>query len=44
MWFIYSICAEMAELSISGREYDKAINFYKEALTFDETYLPVSGN
>ena len=35
------ICAEMAELSITARDYAKAINFYKEGLTYDETYLPV---
>ncbi|CAH3021819.1 unnamed protein product [Porites evermanni] len=34
------ICAEMAELSITARDYAKAINFYKEGLTYDETYLP----
>ena len=32
----------MAELSTSAREYDKAINFYKEGLLYDETYIPVS--
>ena len=32
----------MAELSTSAREYDKAINFYKEGLTYDDTHLPVS--
>ena len=31
----------MAELSITARDYTKAINFYKEGLTYDETYLPV---
>lgn len=31
----------MAELSITARDYAKAINFYKEGLTYDETYLPV---
>lgn len=34
------ICAEMAELASNAREYDKAINFYKEGLAYDETYLP----
>ena len=31
----------MAELASNAREYDKAINFYKEGLAYDETYLPV---
>lgn len=31
----------MAELASTAREYDKAINFYKEGLTYDETYVPV---
>ena len=31
----------MAELSTTAREYEKAINFYKEGLTYDETHLPV---
>ena len=34
----------MAELSTNAREYEKAINFYKEGLTYDETHLPVSVN
>ena len=40
----YRICAEMAELSTNAREYEKAINFYKEGLTYDETHLPVIVN
>lgn len=36
------ICAEMAELSTTAREFEKAINFYKEGLTYDETHVPVS--
>lgn len=40
--FLDRICAEMAELSTSAREYEKAINFYKEGLTYDDTHLPVS--
>jgi len=35
------ICAEMAELSTNAREYEKAINFYKEGLTYDDTHIPV---
>ena len=31
----------MAELASNNREYEKAINFYKEGLTYDETYTPV---
>ena len=42
--FFPRICAEMAELSSNAREYEKAINFYKEGLTYDETHLPVSVN
>jgi len=38
---LYRICAEMAELSTSAREYEKAINFYKEGLTYDDTHIPV---
>lgn len=34
----------MAELSTNAREYEKAINFYKEGLTYDETHLPVIVN
>ncbi|CAH3123731.1 unnamed protein product [Pocillopora meandrina] len=34
------ICAEMAELSTTAREFEKAINFYKEGLTYDETHVP----
>ncbi len=34
----------MAELSTNAREYEKAINFYKEGLTYDETHIPVSVN
>lgn len=32
----------MAELSTTAREFEKAINFYKEGLTYDETHVPVS--
>ena len=32
----------MAELSTNAREYEKAINFYKEGLTYDDTHIPVS--
>lgn len=42
--FFHRICAEMAELSTNAREYEKAINFYKEGLTYDETHIPVSVN
>ena len=42
--FVTRICSEMAELSTNAREYEKAINFYKEGLTYDETYVPVSVN
>ena len=31
----------MAELSTNAREYEKAINFYKEGLTYDDTHIPV---
>ena len=31
----------MAELSTNTREYEKAINFYKEGLTYDNTHIPV---
>lgn len=41
VFFLYRICAEMAELSTSTREYEKAINFYKEGLTYDDTHIPV---
>ena len=41
LYFLDRICAEMAELASTAREYDKAINFYKEGLTYDETYVPV---
>ncbi|EDO49516.1 predicted protein, partial [Nematostella vectensis] len=33
------ICSEMAEISTASREYDKAINFYKEALVYDDTHI-----
>ena len=39
--FFIRICAEMAELSTNTREYEKAINFYKEGLTYDNTHIPV---
>lgn len=39
--FLNRICAEMAELSTNAREYEKAINFYKEGLTYDDTHIPV---
>ncbi|KXJ11499.1 tetratricopeptide repeat protein 21B [Exaiptasia diaphana] len=32
------ICSEMAELSTTSREYDKAIKYYKEALAYDDTH------
>lgn len=31
----------MAELSTNAREYEKAINFYKEGLTYDDTHILV---
>ena len=32
----------MAEISTSVKDYDKAINCYKEGLSYDETHIPVS--
>jgi hypothetical protein len=31
----------MAEISASSRDYEKAINFYKEALAYDDTHKSV---
>ena len=28
-------------MSTNAREYEKAINFYKEGLTYDDTHIPV---
>ena len=33
----------MAELASNNKEYEKAINFYKESLAYDETYTQVWG-
>ena len=40
---LHRICAEMAELASNNKEYEKAINFYKESLAYDETYTQVWG-
>lgn len=35
--YFFSICSQMAEHALSERDYDKAINAYKEALIYNES-------